>query len=229
LADPPVPATFAEGDASILTRRITTLAICMQRTARSTLARTAGHAICTLATCTAGACLLALAGCSTAPAAESASDVEALPEFTPTEATLFDDTISLAVFEEEVADAPSLDTLKLRERVARADSVLPVRISTVTRDTSGDSQTYQLSVTPAGQPLVGAPQPEPLVVSISSRSPSFPFVRSSDTALVGRRLILFFRRYEVDGQPTMHWRLEPDAKHVREAVVRAAGSRESES
>ena len=160
-------------------------------------------------------------GCAPPPDAMSAEDVEDLPAFSATEAALFDDTLAGNAFGEDLEENEADQKLKLSERSVRADGALPVKISTVTSDIRGDEEAYQLVLVPTGAPLFGPQQSEPISVTVSSESPSFPFVRGGDAELVGKQLILMYRRYNVQGIATMHWRLEADSNEVRKAIAQA--------
>ncbi len=173
-----------------------------------------------VATLTAAA-LLGLCGCSPPQQAEAAVDVDDLPAFSATEAALFDDTITGNAFGDDVDETGPDQQLKLSERSVRADGIVPVKISTVTSDTRGDDQVYQLVLVPNGAPLHGPEQAEPIPVTVSSDSPSFPFVHGADAELVGKQFIFLYRRYNVDGSATTHWRLEADSNEVRKAIAEA--------
>jgi hypothetical protein len=153
--------------------------------------------------------------------AQDPGERERLPEFTAAEASLFDDSIALGVFGAELTDAEAGDDTKLSERTVRADAVVPVKVSTVTSDSVGETERFELEVTPWAASLAGAAQAAPITLQVSQRSPSFPFVKSAGTTLVGAKLILFFRRYDQDGRASVHWRLEADSNEVRKVVEQA--------
>lgn len=60
-----------------------------------------------------------------------------------------------------------------------------------------------------------------MTIVVTRLSPSYPLVRSDDTALVGRGLIIFFRRFNVDGDVQVHWHINADSKRIRTAISRA--------
>ena len=165
--------------------------------------------------------LVGLCGCAPAQQAETAVDVEDLPAFSATEAALFDDTITGGAFGDGMDEVGEDQQLKLSERSVRADGILPVKISTVTSDARGDDQVYQLVLVPNGSPLHGPEPTEPISVVVSSHSPSFAFVRGADAELVGKQFIFLYRRYNVDGTATTHWRLEADSNEIRKAIAEA--------
>jgi hypothetical protein len=173
----------------------------------------AGHAL--LLCLFVGACDATLGG-------HNASEpLAGLPEFTATEASLFDDTISVTVFGAELGEVAHADGNKLAERTRRADAVVPVTVSTVSADVAGQDARYEIVVTPWAAPLAGSAEQEPMVLYVSPHSPSFPFLGSAGSTLVGTRLILFFRRYAEEGKLSVHWRLEPDNNEVRKAIEEA--------
>lgn len=165
--------------------------------------------------------MLAAANCGPPPSVEQPAETSSLPEFTPSEAVLFDDTISQVVFSAELEEADGSGDPKLAPRVARADSVMPVKVSTVISDTDGMTSFYQLVLVPNGQPFAGASVEEPMTIVVSRLSPSYPLVRSEDASLVGRALIIFFRRFSVDGEVQVHWHIVLDSKRMRAAISRA--------
>ena len=162
-------------------------------------------------------CLGAAWGCTPSPA-DSSTPASQLPEFTSAEATLFDDTIGLGAFGAELEEvSPSADP-KLRDRTNRADLVAPVSVSTVTRDSGGSVESYTIAVTEAGEPFVGNMGPYPIELTVNDNSPSFPFVRSADAGLMGKKLILFLKYYSEGGKAVTHWRLETDSDEIRKAI-----------
>ncbi len=144
-----------------------------------------------------------------------------LPPYDADAATLFDDSIAPDVFGASVDGSEAANDPVLASRTAQAESVLPVRVSTVTSDTGGESPSYTLMLQPAGPPLAGKPLTRPIGVEIGPDSPSYAFVHSADSTLVGREFILFFRHYNEQGQTTLHWRGEADTAALRSAVERA--------
>jgi hypothetical protein len=164
---------------------------------------------------------LEAAGCGPPPPLEDPVDVAPLPEFTPSEALLFDDTISQAVSAADLEEVPPAGDRKLAERIALADSVVPVKVSTVISDSGAMAHIFQLVVVPNGPPFAGASVEEPMTLVVSRLSPAYPLVRSEGESLVGRALIIFFRRYQVDGDVQIHWRIDVDSKRMRKAISRA--------
>lgn len=164
-----------------------------------------------------GALTLGLA-CATQPGAPPAN----IPLYEPVDATLFDDTLSPAALGEETTE-PFVDP-KIAERVRRADSVVPVKVVTVTLDRVNGQRCYQLELRPTGRSLAGGTAQKLLLRMVES-SPAFALIRGGDTALVGKPLIVFFRRYDHGGTETIHWRAEPDSLDVRSAVRQAQADR----
>jgi hypothetical protein len=170
---------------------------------------------------------IGLGGCEPPPTgAESAAVATDLPAFSASEAALFDDTIALGVFGADLEETDPAKDPKLRERVGRSDAVVPVKVSTVTSDTGGELQGYQLVVLPTGAALHGKAASGQLILEISSRSPAYPFVKSADAALVGRALILMYKRYNENGAVATHWRLEADTDEIRKAIAQASALEE---
>ncbi len=168
-----------------------------------------------------GWALCALAACGPAGAGSAAApSAAALPAYSAAEAALFDDTFSPDFFGLERPVAPDRDT-RLRARVQVADTVFPARVATVTRDSSGDRAGFSLELQPTGPALRGRDVTQRVVLSVGPTSPSFAWIESVGTDLVGTRLILLAKRYNDGGVVSLHWHGEPDSPPVRQAIDRA--------
>ena len=147
-----------------------------------------------------------------------------LPEYGPADAALFDDTLAPEIFETD-GIGPTEPIEKLQERVVLSEGVVPMRITTVTRDTRDGSYGYELVLVPIGPPLVGATLPGATTIVVIQESPSFPQVQSAEATLVGVSLIFFYRHYTAEDSKEIHWRAEPNTDEVRLAVSRATAIR----
>jgi hypothetical protein len=163
-------------------------------------------------------------GCGPNAQPIAAPAAEGLPEYTAEEAIIFDDSFSVAVFGAPVKLRPG-DDPKLSERVESADAVVLSKIATVTSDRSRGPRNYQLVLRPVAPAVRGDTPEEPVTVSVTSTSPSYHFVASPDAVLVGRVVVLFFRRYNEEGIVKVHWHAEPATQEVREAIERTPTSR----
>lgn len=146
-----------------------------------------------------------------------------LPAYGPEDAALLDDTFGPDVFPTSALVLPSSQE-KLAERVRRAECVLPVEVTTVSRQGAPPHQGYALAAHPTGEPLAGVPWSDPVTLTVAPSSPSYAQVVSAETTLVGTPLILLFRRYVTDAAETIHWRAEPDTPAVRAAILRVTGA-----
>jgi hypothetical protein len=143
---------------------------------------------------------------------------EGLPEYAAEEAVVFDDTIDLTVFGRAPSIRPHEDP-KLPERVRTADTVIIAKIATVTSDRGqASSPDYQLAFRPLAPALRGATPEELVVVNVSPNSPSYQFVLLTDSGLIGRVVVLFFKRYKEAGGSVLHWHVAPDNQEVRAAI-----------
>jgi hypothetical protein len=169
--------------------------------------------------------VVAFANCGPSPPARTASAVEKLPRYTPEDALLFDDHLALGVLPALLTPTsrPAQDP-KLAERARRAEAVVRMRITTVTRDSAGSQAAYSLVLVPLAPPLAGRASGEPLVLRVTEKSPSFYAVSLEGADLIARTLILFFRRYNEQGHLTLHWRAEADIPEVQAAVRRATSA-----
>jgi hypothetical protein len=149
-----------------------------------------------------------------------ASAVAGLPEYTPAEASLYGDEFTAAVFGLPKEVDPSQDP-KLRERTDRADAIVPVRISTVTADSLAGVRAYTIGVAADGPPVAGTPPDGPLDIRLGPGNPSLSQVQIADTSLVGKRFLLFIRRYSDAGEAVTHYHGEADSPDVRKAIESA--------
>jgi hypothetical protein len=157
--------------------------------------------------------ILGLTSCGS-PEPRTASAVVGLKEYTPEEAALFGDTLASGVFGLPDQSADAGDE-KLAARVQHADTVVPVRISTVTRESLAGTHGFVLILTPTEAPLAGRPPEEPLELRIKLGGPALARVATVDTRLVGARMIVFLRKYAEAGEPALHFHGEADTPGVR--------------
>ncbi len=159
------------------------------------------------------------------PRPTTAPKAEKFPAYGAAEAALFGDTIAEDFLGGE-RPQPIHEDERLFRRVERADSVFAARITTVDRDSQGDEGPhFSLTALPVGPVLAGRAEETAVTLLVPPASASYSWVRSLETALVGRPLILFMKRYNDAGAARIHWHLEPDVLPVRMAVERAKLSR----
>lgn len=160
-----------------------------------------------------------VAGCgSSSPRVVSA--VAGLPEYTPAEASVFGDTLSATVFGLPPELPPGDDT-KLAERAQRADTIVGVRIATVSAESLAGVRGYTLSIITDPTPIAGAAPDSQIELRIGPGNPSLSRVQTADTSLMGRRFLLFSRRYADGGEPTLHFHGEADNPDVRKVIESA--------
>jgi hypothetical protein len=176
--------------------------------------------------CLATAACLALGhvGCGP-PRPTTAPKAAKFPAYGAAEAAIFGDTIAEDFLGGERAVPAHLDErLGLRVRTA---AVFAARITTVNRDSLGDEGPhYSITAQPVGPVLAGQDEAEAVTLLVPPASASYTWVRTLETALVGRPLILFMKRYNDAGVARIHWHLEADVLPVRIAVERAKMLRE---
>jgi hypothetical protein len=174
-----------------------------------------------LAIAAAAALSLLAATCGPSAAPVAAPIAEGLPSYSAEEAVLFDDTIDLTVFGRAQTIRPSEDP-KLPERVKQAEVVVLAKIATVTSDRGqGGSAFYQLAFKPVAPALSGTTPTEPVMVTVAPNSPSYQFVVLTDAGLIGRVVVLMFKRYKESGSTVVHWHVESDTQEVRAAIESA--------
>jgi hypothetical protein len=158
-------------------------------------------------------------GCgSTEPRAVSA--VTGLPDYSPSEAWVFGDTLSATVFGLP-PEIPVKDDPKLTERAQKADTIVPVHISTISAESLAGVRGYSISIVPDGKPLGGQGLDGPTELHIGPGNPSLSRVQTADAGLMSRHFLLFLKRYADDGEPTFHFHGEADAPEIRKAIERA--------
>lgn len=138
--------------------------------------------------------------------------------FTAIDAQLFDHALTPEAF--GIISAATDD--KLEKRARAAEGVLPMRITTISRDTDGeDTNSYELTVVPMGPPLKGPPPQGPLVLSVDSWSPSYAMLQTLESRLAGTPVLIFYRRYKEGSSVALHWHAEADTQRVRATVENA--------
>ena len=168
------------------------------------------------------AAALTLLGCTTGGPYQAGRPIDTYPRFTAEQSSWFDDAIAIDIFGMQTRGPLPGSDPALVERVANADTVIPVLVTTVTSDTVGSTPAYQLVLAPVGPPMAGASESQPITVTVPTTSTSYPYVKVADETLVGRRLILFARRFSGAGQAVIHWHAEVDTPEMRLAVRQAA-------
>jgi hypothetical protein len=149
-----------------------------------------------------------------------------LAGYSPEEAVLFDDVIAPAVFGFDAEGVNPATDVKLRERTRRADFIAAARVETVSRVGGIENRgAYEITLAPAAPSLVGEAGQAPIVLKITSTSPSYAWVDGAGPNWVGSRLLIFARRFREGGQTAIHFRCEPDTPDVRRAIERHAALR----
>jgi len=159
---------------------------------------------------------LALAACTPTPSGPPTGPGPILAPYAGPDLQLFDDTLAPEVFG---AFPDSSDPLAARAR--SAEGVVPVRVRTVTRDTTGEVESYTVDVVPSGPALKGPNPTTSLALTVPTSGASFPLVRASEAGLVGSGLLLFYKRFQDRGAVVLHWRAELDTPRVRKVVEEA--------
>lgn len=147
-------------------------------------------------------------------------------EWTAEEAQLFDDGIDVGAF--PVGDAaPSRDEAnedRIPARIDAADGAVVAKIVGVTSEPMGDRKRYRLELVQEGPALSGASAPVPFTLLLEPEAPAYGTIRSQDAKLIGRKVVVFFKRYapespEMDGaEPITHFHLSPASPPVLDAI-----------
>jgi hypothetical protein len=163
-----------------------------------------------------GLIALVLIGCASTTS-RSDRPASGLPPYTAIDAQLFDHALTPEVF--GIVSAATDD--KLDKRARAAEGVVPMRITTVSRDSDGEQLSYELHMVPTAPALKGPPPPGPLLLSVDSWSPSYSLLETLESRLVGKAVLLFYRRYGEGSGVALHWHAEADTAEVRAVVENA--------
>jgi hypothetical protein len=138
-------------------------------------------------------------------------------------AELFDDSIEPAAvgIDFDRGYSPRLDKA-FRERVQVGDSVVRVRITTITAKTDGPDPVFLISLKGV-EKLVGTPPEGTFEVRVSKASESYGILKSFEGRLVGRPFLAFLKEFSGEaGERELHFHFAPDTPEVRTAVQDAA-------
>jgi hypothetical protein len=159
---------------------------------------------------------LAVAGCGgSQPRAASAT--EGLPEYTPEEAAVFGDDLSPSVFGLPT-EIPIENDSRLVDWLHDADAIVRVRVATVTEEELAGKKGFSLSLSVEPETLKGRLAENPLEIRLGPYSPALSQVVTAGSRFVGRRFILFVKRYAHQGEPELHWHGEGDTPSFHRAV-----------
>jgi hypothetical protein len=159
-----------------------------------------------------------ISGCGSTSSKGAAPGRSGLPPFTAIDAQLFDHALTPETF--GIISAATDD--KLEKRARAAEGVLPMRITTVSRDTDDEEKNnYEITVVPVAPALKGPPPDGPLVLSVDSWSPSYAMLKTLQSRLAGTPVLLFYRRYNEGSSVALHWHAEADTERVRTAIENA--------
>jgi len=141
------------------------------------------------------------------------------------DATLFDDGIDIGAFGTPGSGTANADDeAAISDRVMQADGVVLAKVIGVNSEPVGDKNRYRLELTVDGEAISGAKPPAPFEIKVEPSSPAFGAIRSQEAQLIGKRLVVYFRRYasEDGDEPITHFHLSPDTPRVMQLVNDAA-------
>ncbi|MFO0571067.1 MAG: hypothetical protein U0263_35870 [Polyangiaceae bacterium] len=160
--------------------------------------------------------LIGLSACTVNrnPVRDAAAD--GLPAYTVRDAGLLDDRFSPELFG-AIADSsePTAERAKLAEGIARG------RVVTVTLDSTGETEHFVVDLALVSPAVKGALPDEKVSLSVGAESPSFAFLKSVESGLVGTPVVLLYKRYNQGGQATLRWYVEAENQRVVGAIERA--------
>ncbi len=160
--------------------------------------------------------LLSALVCCGASSRSGAVNPDDLPEYTAADAALFDDVAGAAAFG-LTPDVPPAEDRNLGARYRQADAVVTGRVSTVTQERLAGKAGYSLAIT-VEETLRGAIGERVLELRMPAGTRGIARMDASGASLVGRRMLLFVRRFVREGDVELHWHGEPDDAEIRKAL-----------
>ncbi len=157
--------------------------------------------------------LLAPLGCGSKA---NPSAARSIPDYDPEQATLFGDVFRPELFGLGSERSVGVDGL-LRDRATIADSVVPARVVTVSRETRGTVRSYSVVLAPTEGALVGPTPSGQLTFEIVESSPVFGWLEGAGGHWGGTQMLLFLRDFR-DG---MHFYGCADTQEVRAVIASA--------
>lgn len=142
--------------------------------------------------------------------------------WTGSDAVLFDDGVDVGAL--PVSDAPpgrdESNEAQIPSRINAAEGVVLAKFISVSTEPSGDRKRYRLELIMEGEPLSGMAPPEmPFSLALEPEAPAYGTIRALDSRLIGRKMVVFYRRYATDeGTAVIHFHLSPPTKAVLEAI-----------
>ena len=133
------------------------------------------------------------------------------------DATLFDDGIDIGTFAQPGSGTSNADDeAAIPNRVYKSDGTVLAKVIGVNSEPVGDKNRYRLELVVDGNPLSGAMPPSPFELKIEPASPSFGAIRSQETQLIGKKLVVYFRRYagEEGDEAITHFHISPNTPKV---------------
>ena len=145
------------------------------------------------------------------------------------DATLFDDGLDVGALAPPgtTTTAEEDSETAITNRTYAADGVVLAKVIGVSSEPVGDKNRYRLELTIEGDALAGAKPESPFTLKVGAGTPSYGTVRSQDAQLIGKKFVVFYRRYadeEGADEPITHFHLSGNNERVL-GVIRAAMTR----
>jgi hypothetical protein len=140
--------------------------------------------------------------------------------WTGEDAGLFDDGIDIGAISATGGTGGTTNDdnndVKITSRVYQSDGVVLAKIIGVSSEPVGEKNRYRLELTIEGEALAGAKIESPFTLKIEPTAPAFGSVRSQDAQLIGKKFVVFFKRYAADDgdEPITHFHLSPGNDHI---------------
>ena len=114
---------------------------------------------------------------------------------------------------------------RIASRTTKADGVVVGKVIGVSSEPVGEKNRYRLELLVEGEPLAGAKPDSPFTLIVENTAPAFGTVRSQDAQLIGKKFVVFFRRYAAEegaDEPITHYHLSAAIPRIVEQVNNAA-------
>jgi hypothetical protein len=147
-----------------------------------------------------------------------------IAKWTGAEATLFDDGIDVGALPAASEVEPPRDETNdamMGQRLRDADGAVIAKIIGLSREPVGNLTRFVVDLNVEGEPLWGASPGGPaFVLRVGSESPSFGTIRARENDLVGRRVVVYYRRYApVEGaESVVHFHLSAASPAIVDAI-----------
>jgi hypothetical protein len=154
------------------------------------------------------------------PNSQSTPEREQLGDYGAQMRVLFDDELGGVNLAGSLLPPTPESNKLLSRRILEANVVVACQIQTITEGSAGNTTYAKIEFRGAGQQLSYEGHEECPAISISAQTYSFLLIHHSSSALIGKSIVLFLRKFNEWGREALHWHGEPDGAQIRAEVKR---------